>query len=74
MITLSPTEDALVNEYLGHEELTKNRLAKKMHRAPSTIQRHFQNIYEKTHVHNERGLMHWYFENVKNVNLKNLLL
>lgn len=68
---LSKTEDKVIRLYLLGQ--SREQIARSTFRSKGTIQRHFQNVYEKTATHNERMLMHWFFENVLNVNLRNLL-
>lgn len=72
--TLSKTETKVMGMYLLNDDLTKRQLAEKLFRSPGTIQRHFQNVYAKLGIKNERQLMHWYCEHKLFLNLKNLLV
>jgi DNA-binding CsgD family transcriptional regulator len=73
MENLSKREDGIIRQYLLSPELTQHELADKLFIAPGTIKSHFEHIHQKLNVHNDRELMHWYFENQLCINLKNLL-
>lgn len=68
---LTKAEDQIVR--LKLQGMTRKQIAEFTKRSKGTIQRHFQNVYEKLNIQNEIDLYNWYAENVLKINIRNLL-
>ncbi len=68
---LTKAEDQIVR--LKLQGLTRKQIAEFTKRSKGTIQRHFQNVYEKLNIQSEIDLYNWYAENVLKINIRNLL-
>ena len=68
---LSKTEDQVIR--LKLQGFSRKEIAALTFRSTGTIQRHFQNVYEKLHVQNEIELYNWYTENILDINIRKML-
>lgn len=68
---LTKTEDQVIR--LKLQGLSRKEIAAQTSRSTGTIQRHFQNVYEKLHIQNEIELFNWYAENILDINFRQLL-
>ena len=68
---LTKAEDQIVR--LKLQGMTRKQIAEFTKRSKGTIQRHFQNVYEKLNIQSEIDLYNWYAENVLKINIRNLL-
>ena len=68
---LTKAEDQIVR--LKLQGMTRKQIAEFTKRSNGTIQRHFQNVYEKLNIQSEIDLYNWYAENVLKINIRNLL-
>ena len=68
---LTKTEDHVIRlKLLG---FSRKEIANQTGRSTGTIQRHFQNVYEKLHVQNEIELYNWYMKNILGINIHKML-
>jgi DNA-binding NarL/FixJ family response regulator len=68
---LTKAEDQIVR--LKLQGMTRKQIAEFTKRSKGTIQRHFQNVYEKLNIQSEIDLYNWYAENVLRINIRDLL-
>jgi DNA-binding CsgD family transcriptional regulator len=65
---LTKTEDLVIRlKLMG---LSRKEIAEITERSAGTIQRHFQNIYEKLEIKSEIELYNWYVENILGINIR----
>lgn len=68
---LTKTEDQVIRlKLMG---LSRKEIANLTFRSTGTIQRHFQNVYEKLNIQNEIELYNWYVENILDLNIRKML-
>jgi len=68
---LTKTEDQVIR--LKLQGFSRKEIAALMFRSTGTIQRHFQNVYEKLNIQNEIELYNWYAENILDINIRKIL-
>ena len=68
---LTKTEDQVIR--LKLQGLSRKQIADLTMRSTGTIQRHFQNVYEKLQIQNEIELYNWYAENILDINIREML-
>jgi DNA-binding NarL/FixJ family response regulator len=68
---LTKTEDQVIR--LKLQGLSRKEIADQTMRSTGTIQRHFQNVYEKLNIQNEIELYNWYAENILDINIRKIL-
>ncbi len=68
---LTKTEDQVIR--LKLQGFSRKEIAALTFRSTGTIQRHFQNVYEKLNIQNEIELYNWYAENILDINFRQLL-
>ena len=68
---LTKTEDQVIR--LKLQGLSRKQIADLTLRSTGTIQRHFQNVYEKLQIQNEIELYNWYAENILDINIREML-
>ena len=68
---LTKTEDQVIR--LKLQRLSRKEIADLTMRSKGTIQRHFQNVYEKLQIQNEIELYNWYAENILDINIREML-
>ena len=68
---LTKTEDQVIR--LKLQGFSRKEIANHMFRSTGTIQRHFQNVYEKLNIQNEIELYNWYAENILDINIRKML-
>ena len=68
---LTKTEDQVIR--LKLQGFSRKEIAALTFRSTGTIQRHFQNVYEKLNIQNEIELYNWYAENILDINIRKML-
>lgn len=68
---ITKTEDLVIR--LKLQGLSRKEIAELTGRSTGTIQRHFQNVYEKLQIQNEIELYNWYVENILDINIRKIL-
>ena len=68
---LTKTEDQVIR--LKLQGFSRKEIAALTFRSTGTIQRHFQNVYEKLYIQNEIELYNWYAENILDINIRKIL-
>jgi DNA-binding NarL/FixJ family response regulator len=68
---LTKTEDQVIR--LKLQGFSRKEIAALTFRSTGTIQRHFQNVYEKLDIQNEIELYNWYAENILDINIRKML-
>jgi DNA-binding NarL/FixJ family response regulator len=69
---LTKTEDQVIR--LKLQGFSRKEIAELTMRSTGTIQRHFQNVYEKLNIQTEIQLYNWYAENILDINIRKMLL
>ena len=68
---LTKTEDQVIR--LKLQGFSRKEIAALTFHSTGTIQRHFQNVYEKLNIQNEIELYNWYAENILDINIRKML-